>query len=521
MKKLILPLILLISMTANTQIKYGYNGTNVPENLTPEVIGYLNEQVPAGETFVLCFRNDKYTAAAPDVDINNVIALRDKLAASGKGFELIYTFNARGVVSISDNFYALNKFKAAGVTIMAVRLGNEEFFKEAGHSSDWTTYINKNAALLAEIETRPDNFTVIFPIADPDWVLWNPEAAAFINAKSTRAPDVHFYFDKKAVPVIGTLVNKMLPAEKVTATYLPTKDDFYSDLYWEVVTSDFYDEVITYCKSTYPGKKIYITEYGPATGPGEIGNTLGYEAATDWFLNKTEADADIIAALCRFNGPSLTGVITPSSKNDTQVGGYIKRLGYHTISNYLKHKDATEYSAITKPGTYQFAFRNMTDQPVGIEPLFQLPDNLYIETYSFEGISGQYFYSSSGACAWWSKGSTKSYEITGTKTTTNVPAKAYGYITITIESITVYGCTDALAMNFNPEANANDGSCFYFSDCGCWDKAATNYAPDSPCQDNTKCTYAPPPPAVCYKERLIFKSLGCKIDKNCSVNNCK
>ena len=29
----------------------------------------------------------------------------------------------------------------------------------------------------------------------------------------------------------------------------------------------------------------------------------------------------------------------------------------------------------------------------------------------------------------------------------------------------MYGCTDAEAMNFNPDANTEDGSCLYPCDC--------------------------------------------------------
>jgi len=272
---------------------------------------------------------------------------------------------------------------------------------------------------------------------------------------------------------------------------IAAKDNFYNDLYYEVITSEFYDQVISFCRTSFPGKKIYITEYGPATGPGEIGGTLGYEAATDWFLNRTKADADIIAALCRFNGPSATGIITGVSKNDApNINGYIPRLAYYTISNFLQHRNATDYAPITSAGSYEFPFHNLTDEPVNIESLFQLPANLYIETYSFDGITGANYYSSSGACAWWSKGSDKTYEITGTKTSYEVPAKSYGYISITIAEVPIYGCMDPVATNYNPDANTSDGSC----------------------------TYAP---KVCYKERLIFKSLGCKVDRDCRVNNCK
>lgn len=53
------------------------------------------------------------------------------------------------------------------------------------------------------------------------------------------------------------------------------------------------------------------------------------------------------------------------------------------------------------------------------------------------------------------------------------------------------GCTDFCAVNFNPDANIDDGSCFYdpcLSFCfeiGCTDPAACNYMPFASCDDGT------------------------------------
>ena len=56
---------------------------------------------------------------------------------------------------------------------------------------------------------------------------------------------------------------------------------------------------------------------------------------------------------------------------------------------------------------------------------------------------------------------------------------------ITITSA-IYGCTDSAALNYNPGANCDDGSCIY---CvyGCMDPLATNYNPLATCDDGS-CT---------------------------------
>ena len=45
------------------------------------------------------------------------------------------------------------------------------------------------------------------------------------------------------------------------------------------------------------------------------------------------------------------------------------------------------------------------------------------------------------------------------------------------ESVTdIFGCTDSTALNYNPNANSNDGSCD-FEIFGCTDPSALNYNP--------------------------------------------
>ena len=51
-----------------------------------------------------------------------------------------------------------------------------------------------------------------------------------------------------------------------------------------------------------------------------------------------------------------------------------------------------------------------------------------------------------------------------------------------------YGCTDSLALNYDSEANASDGSCLY-PVSGCMDPEAANYNPDA-VEDNDSCIYA-------------------------------
>ena len=53
----------------------------------------------------------------------------------------------------------------------------------------------------------------------------------------------------------------------------------------------------------------------------------------------------------------------------------------------------------------------------------------------------------------------------------------------------VYGCTNAAAINYNPEATVDDGTCYFNNSIkGCMDSSALNYNPDATVDDGT-CVY--------------------------------
>lgn len=48
-----------------------------------------------------------------------------------------------------------------------------------------------------------------------------------------------------------------------------------------------------------------------------------------------------------------------------------------------------------------------------------------------------------------------------------------------------------------------------------------NVVPAGACGYITYFTSVPPPPQTCYKKRIFLRSLGCKVDRDCKINNCK
>ena len=490
-------LIFLLLMPLVVKAQYGFNATSTNDKLDAVSRSYIVEM--SGQDFWYVFRQDKYTTKAPDFDIDNVLALATDLKAVGKELKIIYTLEPRNVMSISDNFYGFEKLKPY---VKAIRIGNECFFKEAGFNKDWDTYINSNQSLITEAKTK--NLPILFSWADPSWIDWNTKAADYINSNTLFYPDLHLYWSSKEAPILNTLVDKKLPSEKITG-YSVTKDNFYSSLYTQITTSTFLNEIIENMRVLMPNKNIYVTEFGAPVGVGEIGNTFGTEAVNDWLINQCKNIPEIVA-LCKFNLGSVTGVITDASKNDF-VTGKVKRTGYYSMQMSIKYKDATPFQ-FTGEGQFNFSVHNLTNEVAYLT----LPEGYYFESFSYECIKGQYFYSSSGATAWMSNGSTKTYEISGTQTFDYIPSMSYGYVSCTIKKVPVYGCTSPTANNYDATATIDDGSCVYDVK-GCMQKDALNYNPDATIDEG--CIF---PPKECLKKRWLFS--GCKPSKN-NVCDCK
>lgn len=505
-----LAILLLLCSSLNAQI-IGVNGTNSPETLTPEVRGYIVELTV--DTFGFVFRDDKYEGGvAPQFELDNVVALSNELQAQGKTLAVCFTVYAKEI-NVANAMADLDYFINNGVDIYSVRIGNESWAKAGGNNGDFNIYWGKVNQYLPELLERNIN-RILIPVARPlDKPDWNALAAEKINSSPVFQPDYHPYWGGNQAPIIDTLgTDETLPFANLS-NYAPFQDYFYQTLYNQVLSYDLIGEIREWHEANIPTKEWHITEFGPPTAVGHISNALGFDATTDWFFNHVRAsDVKFVA---RFNGPSPTGtaIISPRSKKDVSGSLYVKRLSYYTMYNVMRNKGALINPVLTS-GTYVVSVQNMERMDKLPTDYFTL-QNCYIESISYTCLTGQNYYSGSGAIEWWDKASPKTYDISGFKTFDYIPSLSYGYITVTVIPFKE-GCMDSNYLEYDPSANLNTG-CNTLKVYGSLDKNCQNYNPNS----NVIEDCIPIEVTICYKERLIFKSLGCKVDKTCKINNCK
>lgn len=452
---------------------YGFNGTNTAEVLTTEVINLLVDMIPEGESLVYRLRNDKYEGAMPADHVTNVLNLHNTLEGANRSLKIIYTFDTRNQVSLEQNFYGFNILRGAGCDIIAAEMGNEEWAEVAGHGGNWGVFQSKFTPVLEELNNIGFTGKRIFPITqnNPRFNEWDDAGIDFINLNILYEPVLHLYYNHIDAPILDTLNRDELPSSVYNKnTYLADKDNFFYTLAEQILNSDLFERNINFVIDRMPGKKIWFTEYGPAVNTGNLQNTLGFHLTDFYILNLSYLYQDIIAVMCKHNGPTtpLTGIISKKNKLDVLDGDYIPRLSYYTMKMFMNYKDS------------------------GMLPFYMLSSSSEELTggNNMVYIHGDNWYSSCGKCEWWGDGSVGDYLISGISenpSATALPAYSFGFYEPVF--VDVYGCTDPNANNYNPDATIDDGSCTY-NIYGCTDSNALNYDPDANIDDGS-CTYKP------------------------------
>lgn len=481
-----------------------FNAVNFGQYADSQSLTWLLEIVNDYDTIGVRLRVDKTQANYLEAeDIERVIELNNMSHARNIFIEVTFTANLWATPQI--NLDGVNELKSAGVNCEKIELGNEWYSvsKDLTGRIDWSYYINVAQPIVNLIESAYPSMKFCFPSCPnpldgdmsngkgrKDHKEWNDGLAAYLLNKDSRYGVVwHTYYNEFAWSDLKTYESGIPKQVYNPSTYNEFLDDVYTEMYDTLSVSNLYEDVRGYCDTKFPNRYVDMTEYGIGS-TGNYRNTLVYGAIT--FKDLIE-NRENFRAMYHHAGVALVGFIKPKSKfdSDSISSKNIRCVEYWTLKLAneipLGTTEVQSDNSVNREGDFHFYFTISKNERI---PLFTVPIGYYIESSSMSYIYGAFYYSSAGSTEWMANGSQKSYSITGITRSQNyvVPANAYGYIKVTVKKIPlVEGCTDATAINYNPLANKDDGSCYYKTDCGCKITTATNYNADSPCEDNSIC----------------------------------
>lgn len=412
---------------------FGHNGSNTPENLNETTIQWLTDMVQPGQTWTYRFRADKYDGPVPETVLASVVDLHEAFEDAGKHMAVIYDFHVRGN-SAADNLVGFNYLQDAGVNIVAVQFGNEEFSEQ---NFNWQAYEDLFTPTLEALSSfngdrlffaapRPANSTIAGGRRDHN--NWDEALKTFLAGKpASYAVAWHIYYNGRNCPVLDQLLGQF----QYTGAYMPTIDSLYREMWECMLPNDHWDATYNYILTNFPDRHVWITEFGPPSATGDLQNTLAIHMAefNTWQLNKYR-----FTSICKHNGltSEWAGIISSKKSPDSESdSGYVRRMSYWTYMLFRESEQAVPYSPglTLSTGTHQLWYINDTNEDLVASFSAETGP---VASQSTRFIQGNTFYSSSGATAWMARGSAAGLEVTGISTGTGLPAMSFGYITITI-----------------------------------------------------------------------------------------
>jgi hypothetical protein len=512
MKNLLTTILILFCLTGSAQI--GGNYVNLDTYGDSLSMVWMCE---ASDYIVpVRLRTDKEQSPVLDVATLDKAKQFHRIAKQlNKKAQFCYTVNLWASPEI--NLQGITELINYGCDVPVIEVGNEYYswIKKDYGKIDFSYYQPKAEALRNVVSAAYPSLIFVYPACPSpkgsgisperqDHKDWNEALKVMLDKYPNDSYVWHVYYDSYDAPVLAD-AEKGLTKQKYTDSQNTYLADFYGAYYTGCVNSTLFDKSFNYADSLFK-RKGYFTEYG-TVGSGNIRNTYTYGLLVfrDGVKWKEKTNLYVHA------GISLTGVIQPkNSKFDplTINTNNVRRVEYLALkmaNECINAKPLQENNEL-KEGVNYFYFTDL------VTASFTGNFNVEFETHY---ISGKYLYSTGGATAFMANGSTRTQEITGVTVVEgyDIPVNSFGYVKVTCTPIEIPGCTKPEATNYNELANVDDGSCA-FDVYGCTSKDATNYNPLAT-KDDGSCEYQ----TVCYKKRWLFS--GCKLDKNCSVNNCK
>ncbi len=378
----------------------------------------------------------------------------------GKQAEFVYTVNLWATPE--TNLQGVKILKDYGCTVNVIEVGNEYYswIKKDYGSIDFSYYQPKAEALRSVLVAAYPSLIFVYPACPSpkgsgiaperqDHKNWNEALKVMLDKYPNDSYVWHVYYDSYDAPVLAD-AEKGLTKQVLNGanSYLQA---FYESYYNGCINSTLFDKSFNYADSLFK-RKGYFTEYG-TVGSGNIRNTLTYGTLVFRdgvkFKDKT--------FLYVHSGISLTGVIQPkNAKFDTQLTTNIRRVEYYALqlANECVNALPLLENNVLHEGVNYFYFTGNVN--AGFSGNYQT-------TFETRLVTGQYLYSSAGATAFMANGTPKSNEITGIQTFAgiNTPDNSFGYVKVICLPLDVYGCLDRTAINFDPLATVDNGTCEY------------------------------------------------------------
>jgi hypothetical protein len=418
-------------------------------------------------------------------------------------FGFIYRFNINSTPAEAVN--ALSILIDGKCFVYGVVAGSEVY---SWLEFDTAAYFSKSQPIIDAIHANWPSLKIALCIAPnpdrKDHNIWNDAMYNYARRHTEiNAFDAHLYEGEKSCPDTWA----QMPSPRILT---PGNGDaelytYFNNAYNCLSTAHTLQDRITTFKTAYPDLELWCME-GFTTNPSAyFGNTWLGAMAQFKFLVENYNSINVLGKQSGVT-PDLYGDFSRANNYDINTG-MIKRTGYFATQLGLEAvgAGATPYTDMLQlPLVDVAAFYFFKQESFG--GAFLVPEGWEVDSIVVRRLSAPFLFSSSGSMQYMAKGTPKSYElsaitqITYFSSTFFVPANSFGWVEVYQHKIPP------------PPPPV----------CKCEDKTATNYGAIVDCADEKPCEYpAPPPPEVCYKERLIFKSIGCKVDKKCQVNNCK
>ena len=411
------------------------------------------------------------------------ISYLDELIKLSQQIDLTVIWVANVFIPAENTVNAINYLKLSGVKIVAVEMGNETYSQL---DYDFNKYMALTTPIYNAIKSQfPDiaisHISAPFCKGRNEQENWNAQLSAWKQPGDWIT--IHYYIGSREIPSIGQLPDRKT-SDYNNPTY--TLDATFSSIYSEL---NNYDEcAINTALSYYQGTTLIITETN--TQPAEpLGDTYLNAIYQFEFLNRYKDDFQFIT-WHNFVAPDIYGMFSRIKKGETGLEMQPRTTSYSfDIAGDMPENTSKlgEVVSLDTPGEFYYYYTNAN------KPAY----SVYVQTagVTLDSVRQRFFYAPS----------LSSNKIsTDINSTTEIPENATGYIVFytSVEIAEISGCTNPDAINFNPLASVDDGSCI-FTIYGCMDPTADNYNPDANAED--VCIYV-----KCMRKRWLLRALPCK-----------